>query len=437
MAVTWLKKAAKTPASEEGTARAVVTEMLARIEAGGEQAVLDYAKRLDDWEGPVVVGPEEIARRAAEVDEGTKRDIDHAIANVRRFAEAQRESIREFSVELAPGLVAGQRLVPVNSVGAYVPAGRYAYIASAYMAIATAKAAGVPFVVAASAPYKGGPINAKQLYAMHRSGADMILTLGGVQAIAAMAFGLFTGRPADVIVGPGNKFVAEAKRMLFGRVGIDVLAGPTEICVIADATADPEIVAADLVGQSEHGNESPAWLVALDRGVAEYCLKRVPELIAALPPTAREAASAAWRDYGEVVLCDTREEAAKVSDDYAAEHLEVLADDLDWWLARLTNYGSLFLGEGSTVAHGDKAAGPNHILPTKGAARYSAGLSVHKFLKPLTWQRVTREANRELAPVVARISRHEGMEAHARTGDLRLRKWFPDEHFDTGVPVQS
>ncbi len=437
MAVTWLKKAAKTPASEEGTARAVVSEMLARIEAGGEAAALDYAKRLDGWDGPVVVGPEEIARRAAELDPGTRRDIDRAIANVRRFAEAQRESVRDFSVELAPGILAGQKLVPVNAVGAYVPAGRYAYIASAYMAIAVAKAAGVPFVAAASAPYKGGPINPVQLYAMHRSGADMILTLGGVQAIAAMALGLFTGRPADVIVGPGNKYVAEAKRMLFGRVGIDVFAGPSEVCVIADATADPEIVAADLVGQAEHGHESPAWLITTDRAMADYALKRIPELIAALPPTARDAAGAAWRDYGEVVLCDTREEAARVSDDYACEHLEVQAADLDWWLGRLTNYGSLFLGEGSTVAYGDKAAGPNHILPTKAAARYSAGLSVHKFLKPLTWQRVSREANRELGPIVARISRHEGMEAHARTAELRMGKWFPDETFDMGVPVQS
>lgn len=437
MATTWLKKAQKTPASNEDAARAVVGEMLAAIEKGGERAVRDYAKKLDGWDGDIIVGPEEIARRSAELDETTKADIDNAIARVRRFAEAQRASVQDFSVELDPGIEAGQKLVPVNCVGAYVPAGRYAYIASAYMAIAVAKAAGVPYVVAASAPYRGGPINAKQVYAMHRSGADVILTLGGVQAIAALANGLFTGRPADVLVGPGNKYVAEAKRMLFGRVGIDVFAGPSEVCVIADNTADPEIVAADLVGQAEHGHESPAWLITTDRAMAEYNLKRIPELIEALPPTARDAAGAAWRDYGEVVLCDTREEAAKVSDDYACEHLEVQAADLDWWLGRLTNYGSLFLGEGSTVAYGDKAAGPNHILPTKGAARYSAGLSVHKFLKPLTWQKATRDANRLLGPIVARISRHEGMEAHARTADLRLKKWYPDETFEMGVPVQS
>ena len=437
MAATWLKKAEKSPASNEDAARSVVTDMLATIEAGGEQAVRDYAKKLDSWDGDIVVTPAEIARRASELDATTKADIDCAIARVRRFAEAQRASIREFSVELDPGIEAGQRLIPVNCVGAYVPSGRYAYIASAYMAVAVAKAAGVPFVVAASAPYRGGPINAKQLYAMHRSGADMILTLGGVQAIAALASGLFTGRPADVICGPGNKYVAEAKRMLFGKVGIDVFAGPSEVCVVADATANPEIVATDLVGQAEHGHESPAWLITTDRAMAEYNLKRIPELIAALPPTARDAAGAAWRDYGEVVLCDTREEAAKISDDYACEHLEVQAADLDWWLARLTNYGSLFLGEGSTVAYGDKAAGPNHILPTKQAARYSAGLSVHKFLKPLTWQKATREANKNLGPIVARISRHEGMEAHARTADLRLKTWYPDEKFDMGVPVQS
>jgi sulfopropanediol 3-dehydrogenase len=267
------------------------------------------------------------------------------------------------------------------------------------------------------------------------AGADAIMTLGGVQAIAAMAFGLFTGKPADIIVGPGNKFVAEAKRMLFGRVGIDVFAGPSEVCVIADASADPRIVASDLVGQAEHGHESPAWLITTDRALADAVMREVPRLVAALPPVARDAAGSAWRDHGEVVLCDTREEAAAISDAYASEHLEVHATDLDWWLATLTNYGSLFLGEETTVAFGDKTSGPNHILPTKGAARYSGGLSVHKFIKTLTWQRMTREANRETAQVTARISRLEGMEAHARTADDRLAKYFPGEAFDKGAAV--
>jgi sulfopropanediol 3-dehydrogenase len=252
-----------------------------------------------------------------------------------------------------------------------------------------------------------------------------------------MAYGLFTGRRADIIVGPGNKFVAEAKRMLFGQVGIDVFAGPSEIAVIADETADTAIVAADLVGQAEHGHESPAWLMTTSRAVAEAVMRTVPELIQKLPPTARDAAGSAWRDYGEVVLADTREEMAQASDAYAPEHLEVHAADLDWWLARLTCYGSLFLGEETTVAFGDKTSGPNHILPTKGAARYSGGLSVHKFLKTVTWQRMTREANRDIAQVTARISRLEGMEAHARTADDRLAKYFPDERFERGAPVEN
>jgi sulfopropanediol 3-dehydrogenase len=262
------------------------------------------------------------------------------------------------------------------------------------------------------------------------------MTLGGVQAIATLAYGLFTEKPADVVVGPGNKFVAEAKRMLFGKVGIDVFAGPSEVAVIADESADPAIVASDLVGQAEHGHESPAWLFTSSRKLAEDVMQRVPALIDALPPTARDAAAAAWRDYGEVIVCDTREELATVSDQYACEHLEVHAKDLDWWLATLTCYGSLFLGEETTVAYGDKASGPNHVLPTKGAARYSGGLSVHKFIKTLTWQRMTRAAARDIGAVTARISRLEGMEAHARTADDRLAKYFPDERFELGAPVQ-
>jgi sulfopropanediol 3-dehydrogenase len=321
--------------------------------------------------------------------------------------------------------------------GCYVPTGRYAHIASAYMSVVTAKAAGVPTAIACSTPYKGEVIHPQVLYAMKVAGADVIMTLGGVQAIAALAFGLFTGKPADIIVGPGNKFVAEAKRVLFGKVGIDVLAGPTEIGIIADDSADPALVATDLVGQAEHGHESPAWLITTSDSLGHRVLERVPLLIEKLPPTAREAAGAAWRDYGEVVLCEDKEDAAQLSDRYAPEHLEVHARDLDWWLARLTCYGSLFLGEETTVAFGDKASGPNHILPTKGAARYSGGLSVHKFLKTLTWQRMTREANRDIAQVTARISRLEGMEAHARTADERMDKYFPGESFDRGAPVQS
>jgi sulfopropanediol 3-dehydrogenase len=437
MAITYLKKAGKTPETESGAAQAVASEMLAAIAARGEEAVREYAAKLDNWEGEIVVSRDEVERRARDVPETVKADIAFATAQVRRFALAQRDSIAEFEIEVSPGLLAGQRLVPVNVAGCYVPTGRYAHIASAYMSIATAKAAGVPMVVACSTPYKGQGIHPYVLYAMKVAGADMILTLGGVQAIGAMAYGLFGARPADIIVGPGNKYVAEAKRLLFGKVGIDVFAGPSEVAVIADAGADAMMVATDLVGQAEHGHESPAWLFTDSAPLAEAVMKRVPELIAALPPTACDAAGAAWRDYGEVIVCDTREEVVKVSDQYASEHLEVHAQDLDWWLANLTCYGSLFLGEETTVAFGDKTSGPNHILPTKGAARYSGGLSVHKFVKTLTWQRMTREANREIGQVTARISRLEGMEAHARTADDRLGKYFPGERFALGEKVTA
>lgn len=436
MATTYLKTASKTPETETATAQQVVTDMLAEIGRQGEVAVRAYAKQLDGWDGDIVLTRAEIERRAAEVPAEVRRDIDFAIAQVSAFAHAQRESLREFAVELHPGVTAGQRVIPVNVAGCYAPAGRYAHIASAYMGVATAKAAGVKTILACSGPFRGGPMHPYLLYAFNRAGADVIMTLGGVQAIATMAQGLFTGKPADVIVGPGNKFVAEAKRTLFGQVGIDVFAGPSEVAVIADDTADPAIVASDLVGQAEHGHESPAWLFTTSRALAEAVMARMQPLIDALPPTARDAANAAWRDYGEVIVCDTREEVAAVSDRYASEHLEVHARELDWWLANLTCYGSLFLGEETTVAYGDKASGPNHVLPTKGAARYSGGLSVHKFMKTLTWQRMTREAARDIGEVTARISRLEGMEAHARTADDRLAKYFPAQRFTLGDPVK-
>ncbi len=435
MTITYLKKASKSPETETATAQKVVSEMLAEIAGGGEAAVRHYAKQLDAWDGEIVLSRDEIERRAAEVPATVRHDIDFAIRQVHDFAVAQRKSIQEFSVELHRGVIAGQRVLPVNVAGCYAPAGRYAHIASAYMGVATAKAAGVQTIVACSGPFRGGPMHPYVLYAFKQAGADVIMTLGGVQAIATMAYGLFSGKAADVIVGPGNKFVAEAKRSLFGKVGIDVFAGPSEVAVIADDSADAAIVASDLVGQAEHGHESPAWLFTSSRALAEDVMRRVPALIDALPPTARDAAGAAWRDYGEVILCDAREEIAEVSDRYAPEHLEVHARELDWWLAKLTCYGSLFLGEETTVAYGDKASGPNHVLPTKGAARYSGGLSVHKFMKTLTWQRMTREAARDIGGVTARISRLEGMEAHARTADDRLAKYFPDQTFELGDPV--
>ena len=436
MTITYLKKAAKTPETETATAQKVVTEMLADIQTRGEAAVREYSEKLDKWSGDIIMTPAAIEAAIKDVPESVKRDIDFAAKQVYDFAVAQRKSIQDFSTELHPGVIAGQKVLPVNVVGCYAPAGRYAHIASAYMTVATAKAAGVKHIIACSSPYRGGGMHPYVLYAFKAAGADTIMTLGGVQAIATMAYGLFTGKPADVVVGPGNKFVAEAKRTLFGKVGIDVFAGPSEVAVIADETADPAIVASDLVGQAEHGHESPAWLFTTSESLAKKVLDLVPQLIDKLPPTAKDAAGCAWRDYGEVIVGSTREEVAAISDQYASEHLEVHTKDLDWWLANLTCYGSLFLGEETTVAFGDKASGPNHVLPTKGAARYSGGLSVHKFMKTLTWQRMNREASKDIGVVTARISRIEGMEAHARTADDRLAKYFPNQKFDLGAQVE-
>ena len=434
MGTHYLKKASKTPETETSNAQQVVVEMLAHIEKNGESAVREYAKSLDKWTGDIILSQGQIDKIISEVPSLVKQDIDFAVKQVYDFAIAQKESIHNFSTELYPGVLAGQKVIPVNVVGCYAPSGRYAHIASAYMTVATAKAAGVKNIIACSSPFRGGGIHPYVLYAFKAAGADVIMTLGGVQAIASLALGLFTGKPADV--GPGNKFVAEAKRTLFGKVGIDVFAGPSEIGIIADETADPNIVASDLVGQAEHGHESPAWLFTSSKELASQVAQLVPEMIDRLPPTAKDAASCAWRDYGEIILCDSREEIVKISDQYASEHLEIHAKDLDWWLEHLTCYGSLFLGEETTVAFGDKTSGPNHVLPTKGAARYSGGLSVHKFMKTLTWQKMTKEASKQMAVVTARISRLEGMEAHARTADDRLDKYFPAESFDLGKPVE-
>ena len=324
----------------------------------------------------------------------------------------------------------------METAGCYVPGGRYAHIASAIMSVATAKVAGVKNVIACSVPRDKDGIHPAILYAMDLAGADTILQMGGVQGIASMAYGLFTGKPADILVGPGNKFVAEAKRQLFGRCGIDMFAGPTEIGIIADETADPDILAADLVGQAEHGPDSPAWLFTTSRSIANQVIALVPGHIERLPEVQRNAATIAWRDYGEVILCDTREEVVEVSDRYASEHLEVQAKDLDWWQDTLGSYGSLFVGEEATVAFGDKCSGTNHILPTKGAARYTGGLSAQKFLKIVTHQRQTQEATRSVAAATARLSRCEGMEGHARTGDVRLAKYYPGEKFLLDIGMQ-
>jgi sulfopropanediol 3-dehydrogenase len=437
MAATYLKKATRTAESDSGDVHNTVQAILDDIEAGGEAAATKYAKKFDNYDGNLVLNRDEIAAASAKVSPRLKDDIRYAHDNVRRFAEAQKATITGMEIEVRPGLIAGQKAIPCNAAGCYAPGGRYSHVASAMMTVTTAKVAGCRHITACSPPRVGVGINPAIVYAADLCGADSILAMGGVQGIAAMAFGLFGLPKADILVGPGNQFVAEAKRILFGRVGIDMFAGPTDSLIIADHTADPEFVAWDLAGQAEHGYNSPVWLVTDDRALADRVIARVPELIATLPEMNAQNAAAAWRDYAEVILCDSAEEMAVVSDEMAPEHLHVQAGDLDWWLGRLTCYGSLFLGEETTVAFGDKASGTNHVLPTSGAARYTGGLSVHKYMKLVTWQRASREGVRPLAEATARISRLEGMEGHARTADIRLAKFFPGQKFELREPVMG
>ena len=430
MTVEYLKKAPLHSRSDATETREIVRNILDDIEAGGDAKALEYAAKFDNYDGEIILTGEAIAAASELVPEKMKRDIEFAHANVKKFAEAQKSTVSDFETEVVPGLIAGQKAIPVNAAGCYIPGGRYSHIASAIMTVTTAKVAGCNNIVACSPPRPGVGIAPAIVYAAHVCGADKILAMGGVQGVAAMTFGLFGLPKANILVGPGNQFVAEAKRMLFGRVGIDMIAGPTDSLILADGTADADIVAADLVGQAEHGYNSPVWLVTDDRALAEKVMDLVPGLIDDLPEVNRDNARAAWRDYAEVMVCDTREEMAATSDAYAPEHLTVQAQDLDWWLDRLSCYGSLFLGEETTVAFGDKASGTNHVLPTSGAANYTGGLSVHKYMKIVTWQRATREGSKPVAEATARISRMEGMEGHARTADIRLRKYFPNENFD-------
>jgi len=432
MAIRYLKQADTSAAESSANVADTVQVMLERIRAGGEEAALDYARRLDRWEDAVTVSETQIAAAIRAVPQDLKDDITWAHENIRRFAEAQLATATDMEVELRPGLLAGQRQIPVSAAGAYVPGGRYAHIASALMTITTAKVAGVRHITACSPPKPGQGIHPAILYAMQLAGADLILALGGVQGVAAMSEGLFGAEPADILVGPGNAYVAEAKRQLFGPRGIDMFAGPTDSMVIAEHGADAELVACDLVSQAEHGTTSPVWLVTDDEVLARYVMALIPEQAKALPDAACDAALAAWRDLGEVILCDSREEMADVANRYGPEHLHVQARALGWWKQALTCYGSLFLGAETTVSFGDKAAGPNHTLPTSGAARYTGGLSVHKFLKTVTWQRVEGEALPELARITANISRHEGMEGHARAAEIRLEKFPPTLKLATG-----
>ncbi|MEO0566094.1 MAG: histidinol dehydrogenase [Pseudomonadota bacterium] len=426
----YLKKASRTSKSDASEVHATVKSILEDIESGGDAKALEYAAKFDKYQGNAILSAEEIAAATDLVPDKLKQDIQFAHENVHRFAEAQKGTISDFETEILPGVIAGQKAIPISAAACYVPGGRYSHIASAIMTVTTAKVAGCNHITACSPPRPGEGVAPAIIYAAHICGADTILAMGGVQGVAAMTFGLFGLPKANILVGPGNQFVAEAKRILYGRVGIDMVAGPTDSLILADGKADAEVVATDLVSQAEHGYNSPVWLVTDDRPLAEAVLGRVPDLIEDLPELNRENATAAWRDYAEVILCEDREEMAACSDEYAPEHLTVQAEDLDWWLDRLTCYGSLFLGEETTVSYGDKATGTNHVLPTSGAASYTGGLSVHKYMKIVTWQRATREGSRPIAEATARISRLEGMEAHARAADVRLAKYFPGHNFD-------
>jgi len=430
----YVKRSQVSQASAGGGVREVVEEMLDRIRSRGEPVVEEYARNLDDWHGDFVLTPDKKASLIAQVSDQDKDDIRFSYSQVERFALAQKASLKEFEIETEPGVRLGQRIVPVDCAGCYVPGGRYAHVASAIMSITTARVAGVPFVVAASPP-RNGSISPQVTYAMDLAGADTILEMGGVQAVASMAFGLFGTRPADILVGPGNSYVAEAKRLLFGEVGIDVFAGPTESAVIADDTADPMTVAIDLASQAEHGSDSPVWLFTTSRVLADAVARIMPKIAADMP--SGDVVMAAWREHGEIILCEDREEICMISDRYASEHLQVIAEDLEWWKQRLKNYGSLFLGEGATVTHGDKCSGTNHILPTKKAARYTGGLNVMKFLKILTWQEISEEANLTFSAAASRISRLEGMDGHARACDWRLKKYFPDAEWPFEVSDQQ
>jgi sulfopropanediol 3-dehydrogenase len=417
------RAAAASPTAAGEEVRRTVAELLADVERRGEEAVREWSARLDGWApDSFVVGADEVAAAGAELSEDLCRHIAFAQARVRDFAERQLETLSDLQVETLRGVRLGHRHVPVGAVGAYVPGGRYPMLASAFMTVVVPKVAGVERVVASAPPRDGRGVHPAVLHAMASSGADRILCLGGVQALAAMAFGLAELEPVDMIVGAGNAYVAEAKRQLFGRVGIDLLAGPTEILVIADATADAGLVAADLLGQAEHGPTSPAVLVTTSAELGAAVMAEVSALLAWLPT--REVAGVAWRDHGEIVVARDRAEAIEIANRYAHEHVEVHArdDELDAYLDGLRNYGSLFLGEHATVAFGDKAVGTNHVLPTAGAARYTGGLWVGKFLKTLTYQWLTEEGMRQIAPAAEAISEAELFPGHALTARMRLER---------------
>jgi sulfopropanediol 3-dehydrogenase len=429
-----LKKPTRSHERESagGAVAKVVDEIVSAVAAEGDAAVRRYSKALDRWEpGAFRLAEDEIAATLERVPTRVLDDIVFCQEQVRGFAQAQRATMTDLEIETLPGIRLGHRHIPVGSVGAYVPGGRYPMVASAHMSIVTAKVASVERVAACTPPLEGRVPDAT-IAAMHLAGADEIYVLGGVQALAALALGTETIQPVDFLVGPGNAYVVEAKRRLFGKVGIDLVAGPTEILIVADETADPVILAADLLGQAEHGPASPAVLVSTSRALADETLRQIDVQLESLP-TAKIAAQA-WNDYGQVVVVDSDDEALAAADAYAFEHVEIQTAEPRWYLERLSNYGALFLGEATTVAYGDKTIGTNHILPTGGAARYTGGLWVGKFLKTVTFQECDEAASAMIGEICARQCRIENFEGHARSCDVRVEK-YRDPAVLTGDPA--
>ena len=418
-----LKQGISADAAEEfdTEVRATVEGILADIKARGDAAVRELSERFDNYSpANFRLTQEEVEACVGRVPEQTLADIKFAQAQIRKFAEIQRAALKDVEAETFPGVVLGHKNIPVNSVGCYVPGGRYPMVASAHMSVVTAKVAGVKRIIACAPPHKGKPHDAI-VAAMHLGGADEIYCLGGVQAVGAMALGTESIAPVDVLIGPGNAYVAEAKRQLFGRVGIDLLAGPTETLIIADDTCDAEMAATDLLGQAEHGPNSPAILLTDSEKLGLETQVEIDKQLETLPTA--DVAGQAWRDYGQVIVCDTKEEMLAEADRIASEHVQVMTEDLDYFIENLTNYGALFLGPETNVAYGDKVIGTNHTLPTKLAARYTGGLWVGKFIKTCTYQRVTPEATGTIGEYCSRLCELEGFAGHKAQADLRVRRY--------------
>ncbi|WP_172379143.1 histidinol dehydrogenase [Vibrio sp. Vb339] len=409
-------------ASNNAQVRQTVENILSDIEKKGDSAVRELSEKFDNWSPEQFrLTDDQIQACVDALDESTKHDIEFAQTQVRNFAQIQRDSMHDVEVETMPGVVLGHKNVPVNSVGCYIPGGKYPLVASAHMSVLTAKVAGVKRVIACAPPFNGQP-NVAIVAAMAMAGADEIYCFGGVQAVGAMALGTETIAPVDMIVGPGNAFVAEAKRQLFGRVGIDLFAGPTETLVIADEEGcDPELAAADLLGQAEHGYNSPAVLLTNSETFAEETVKEIERQLTILPTA--EVAGKAWENYGQVIVCDSYEEMVEVADDIASEHVQVMTKDPKYFLDNMTNYGALFLGRETNVSYGDKCIGTNHTLPTNKAARYTGGLWVGKFIKTCTYQRVTESASLKVGEYCSRLCALEGFAGHKEQADIRVRRY--------------